>query len=229
MSRQALLGVGKDKSRWHWEGTDAAGRWVKGAASKKPEAHATGVAVADSLHGWIQDVTKNAYTWGSHFLATYLAGIRSMYDETGQVALRIGQILGKKVAFSVPDPSSPLADAREWGQHFVETWVGGILGAMPAAAASISAALPFGDILGGVAGLGLTAPVSLVPSMGALSGYGSDWAGLPAGSSSTVNHGPTYNVNVQGLIRAETPEDIGRTMQRIGRLGNGGGPAPVRR
>jgi len=172
-------------------------------------AETTATQVAAPFKGLGPDM----WTWGNRAGMSWAKGLTAATQAAIEAGAGVVRAVGGVFRASSPPthPLNPMRDIVKWGQATIEAYGTGMLKG--------AAGLPFGDMFGG---LGLTAPVSLVPSMGALSAYG---GGMASSSSSSVTHGPTYNVNVQGLIRAETPEDIGRALRRVGRLGNGGAPA----
>lgn len=100
-------------------------RWIEGILSeKKPAVTATETVQSAAVVPLTK--TTGLKTYGVHFVQEWLDGVRSMYETTGRVSTSLGDRLRQHIAFSTPHPRSPLAGAKSWGEHFVDTWLSGM-------------------------------------------------------------------------------------------------------
>jgi hypothetical protein len=175
----------------------------------------TRMALIDTMIGGVRqkmiDLAGLSYTYGMNTGSAWSRGIvAAIQIANPQIGGAIKHVQGLFKATSPPGPESPLHEIDKWGARTGQTWVDNLVGSIAGGKAGIMGALG-GLAMPGVAGGSFYA--AQAPNFSAQ-------AGSVSSTASTINRGgPTYNVNVTGLLRAETPDDIGRVLRRTAALG----------
>jgi hypothetical protein len=179
----------------------------------------TRMALIDTMISGVKtkmsDLTLLAYTYGMSTGSAWSRGIvAAIQIANPQIGGAIKHVQGLFKATSPPGPESPLHEIDKWGARTGQTWVDNLVGSITGGKAGIMGALG-GLAMPGVAGGSFTMPYAASrPDFSAQAGQS------VSSTASTINRGgPTYNVNVTGLLRAETPDDIGRVLRRTAALG----------
>jgi hypothetical protein len=186
---------------------------IDGIETKYPELVTTGTTMSDKIHQGFN--APNWDGWGSAVAGEWIGGFKDKFEAFNWANL-INSTIGPYTHGQSPPPKGPLHDIDKWGENvgaaYINGMASGITGRMGVGRDALGRVIDADAIPPGWHKEGIPTPIA--PAGGLLAGGGG-----PAGLSGSAAGDVHYHVHVEGLVKADTPEDIGRQLRRIGTLG----------